>query len=94
LSIKLIFHGPAKAAKRTAARAGFPIRTTSRTVDWVHATAPCNSFPQVRAEALRKATTRANRGYPPGTLLGYNAAACATSKHRQQRHENLGGRLR
>jgi hypothetical protein len=86
MSITLRIKGPAKAAKRAAARAGVPIRVAETYKGVVTAHAPCASHGRVlRWLGTKAGTVKPTRGYPPGELLTFTSLCALDGVRRHAR---------
>jgi hypothetical protein len=97
MSVNLIIKGPAKSAKRAAARYGVPLRVDRRKLRGssdIIAFAPCSAERSIMTWFKQGETKRAGRGYAPGSLLHYNAFCAGEGERMPFKKSDLSGARR
>lgn len=82
MPLHVVFHGPMKAAKRAASRAGFPIAKCKKVGKWtgeVACNAPCSALGKIQ-RAYGRISIKSGRGAAPGDILLFSHGSCSTEE--------------
>jgi hypothetical protein len=82
MPLHVVFKGPAKAAKRAAARAGFPIAKCKKVGKWaneVSCNAPCAALEKIQ-RVYGRISIKRGRGASPGDILLFSYGSCPTER--------------